>query len=59
MTGRTKLTIDLIYDIAEKLEIDPASLLPERTDSEPKISFEEYIRRIIKDEFEKLKKEEK
>lgn len=52
MTGRTKLTIALLYEIADKLEIDPASLLPSGN-PEAKSKFEEYIRSIVQEEIEK------
>ena len=50
------LSVQALLEISRALDINPASLLPERTESEPKISFEEYIRHIIRDELEKLKK---
>lgn len=52
MTGRTKLTIPLLYEIADKLGVNPASLLP-GTNPEKRPEFEEYIRNIIREEIEK------
>ena len=59
MNKKRGLSIPTLFDIARALEIDPASLLPKTKNPEIKLSFEEYIRNIIRDEFEKLKKEEK
>lgn len=55
--GSRALTIKLLYDIAEKLDVDPASLLPDVKNPKTKIDFEEWIRSIIKDEIDKDKQE--
>lgn len=53
------LSVQALLEIAKALDIKPASLLPEKKESEPKMTFEEYIRHIIRDELEKLKKNKK
>ena len=53
--GREALSINLLYEIADKLGIDPASLLPGRN-PEQKPEFEEYIRDIVREEIEKALK---
>jgi len=55
MSGKRALTVNMLLKIAEKLKIDPTSLLPADEDKIPDISFEEYIRRIVKEEIEKIK----
>ena len=62
MTGRTKLTISLLYEIVEKLGIEPASLLPESEEGKNPGTFDEYIWHSIKgklDEYIDKKIEEK
>lgn len=49
-----KLSVPQLLQIAEILKIDATSLLPSEN-PQPK-TLEEYIRRIIRDEFEKLSK---
>jgi signal recognition particle subunit SEC65 len=44
------LTINLLYDISEKLGVDPASLLPESEGTKNPETLEEYVRLIVKDE---------
>lgn len=51
-----KLTIKQLLKIAEVLEIDPASLIPSNHHKIPQLSFDEYIRRIVKEEINKEKK---
>lgn len=48
MTGRTKLTVKLLYDIAEKLNIESASLLPNIEEERNPKTFDEYIWHSIK-----------
>ena len=50
--NKGKINIDQFLKIAEILEIDPASLLPERTESDPKISFA-YLSSITKQLWDK------
>lgn len=61
VNGYRKISIELLYTIAEKLNIDPASLLPGGNPAELP-TFEEYLKSIIdehtKDETRKIFKEE-
>jgi transcriptional regulator with XRE-family HTH domain len=47
--GRQALTINLLYDIAEKLGVDPTSLLPDIKNPKTRISFEDHIWHIIEE----------
>jgi len=58
MTGQRRITIDLLYDIAEKLGIDVKSLLPSTDQPEEKLSLEELMRKIAREEIEKNKQKE-
>lgn len=58
MNEKRGLSVPILLEIAKVLGVDPASLLPGRTKSELKISFEEYLRHIIRDEFKKINKGE-
>ena len=51
--GKRSLTINLLYEIAEKLEVDPTSLLPDIKDFRPKISLEEFFWLSIKEKLDK------
>lgn len=53
MTGRTGLSIEVLLEIAKKLNISPSSLLPESLGEETPKNFEEYIKSIMMDVFEK------
>ena len=53
MTGRTKLTVKLLFDIAKQLDVDPASLLPNPDNPIPRMSFDEYIWFAIKEKLDK------
>ena len=61
VNGYRKITIDTLLEIAEKLNINPASLLPGDNPVELP-TFEDYIKSIIddhtKDEAKKIIKEE-
>ncbi len=48
MTGRRKLTVELIYEIAEKLKVEPSSLFPEHPTNPGFPAFEEFIWLSIK-----------
>ena len=49
MSKKRNLSAQTILDIANALDIDPASLLPGHN-PEIKIGFEEYLRKVIKKE---------
>ena len=53
----TKRTISLLYEIAEKLGVSPASLLPGENPIE-KPDFEEYVTSIIDEHLRKILQEE-
>ncbi len=53
MKGKRGLDISMLIQIAEKLEVDPSSLLPDSLKEGPPRSFEEYIESIMMDVFEK------
>lgn len=53
VNGQRGLSIQLLLGIAEKLGIDPRSLLPNISGEEAPKSFEEYIESIMMDVFEK------
>ena len=53
VNGRRGLNVTLLLEIAEKLGVQPASLLPDSTRSETPKSFEEYIESLMMDIFEK------
>ena len=56
VNGHRKISIDLLYAIAEKLNIEPASLLPGANPGKLP-TFEEYLKSIIDEHTEeKLKK---
>jgi len=52
------LSVEIILEIAEKLEINPSSLLPNIYHKSPSITLDDYIRNIVKDEINKSKKGE-
>jgi len=52
MRGKRSLNVNLLLEIAEKLGVQPASLLPDSSSKEMPKSFEEYIESIIMDVFE-------
>ena len=54
MTGQRRITVDLLYEIARKLNVDIKSLLPSNRQLEEKISLEEYLRGLIRDEIKIL-----
>jgi len=53
MNGKRSLDVKMLIKIAEKLEVDPSSLLPDASGKEAPKSFEEYIESIIMEVFEK------
>ena len=55
--GEKAFTLRLLYDIADKLNVDPASLLPNINNPEPKITFDEYIDNRIEKKVEKILEE--
>ena len=56
VNAHRKITLEALFEIAQKLGIDPASLLP-GVNPNKKPEFEEYIKSIIDDHMdEKLKK---
>lgn len=54
MAGKRRITIDVLYAIAEKLNIDVHSLLPSKHQSQNPLSIEEYFRQLIRDEIRKF-----
>lgn len=53
MKGKRGLNVNMLIKIAEKLDINPASLLPNISGEGAPKSFEEYIESIMMDIFEK------
>ena len=53
MRGKRSLNTNLLLEIAEKLGVLPASLLPDTMCKETPKNFEEYIESIMMDIFEK------
>lgn len=51
VNGYRKISVDLIYEIAEKLNINPTSLLPGRNPKEQP-TLEDYIKSIVDDHTE-------
>jgi len=49
LNGKRRLSVDVLLKIADILEVDPASLLPE-SKHKKLMNFEEYIRAVIRDE---------
>lgn len=55
MSKKRGLSVEMLIEIAEILEIDPASLVPD-SHPEKRPDFEEYIRQIVQEEIEKALK---
>lgn len=53
MNKKRGLSLQILFDIAEVLEIDPASLLPKLNNPKPRLSFDEYIWFAIKEKLDK------
>lgn len=53
MKGKRSLSVNLLLEIAEKLGVHPASLLPDTMSKETPKNFEEYIESVIMDIYEK------
>lgn len=51
--GEEKLSIDLLYEIAKKLNINPVSLLPKVDNPRHKPDFEDFIWGIIEERIDK------
>ena len=58
MSKKRGLSIKTLFDIANILGIEPASLLPSNEHKIPHESLDDYIRKIVRDEINKLKREE-
>ena len=56
--GRGALSINFLYEVADKLGVDPASLLP-GTNPEERPDIDEYIRQMVREEIEKALKKNK
>jgi len=54
MAGQRRITVDVLYAIAEKLNVDVHSLLPSKNQSQGAVSIEEYFRELIREEIEKV-----
>ena len=59
MAGKRRITIDVLYAIAEKLNVDVHSLLPSKDQPGERISFEQYLRRLIREEIEEILEKKK
>jgi len=58
--GDIIFSLQTLFDIAKALGVTPASLLPGNfNDDKEKLSFEEYVRKICRDEISKGKEEPK
>ena len=53
MNKKRGLSLQILFDIAKILEIEPASLLPSDENKISHISLDEYIRKIVRDEINK------
>lgn len=57
MNKKRGISLQILFDIARALEIEPASLLPSDENKISHISLDEYIRKIVKEEINKIKEE--
>jgi len=51
--GERRLSVNMLLEIAKKLNVDPASLLPRPDNPKPRLSFDEYIWFAIKEKLDK------
>jgi transcriptional regulator with XRE-family HTH domain len=56
MKNQINISVQTLLEIAKVLNVNPPSLLPGSNPEPPGLSFEEYIRRICKDEIIKILK---
>ena len=59
MKNQINISVQTLLEIAKVLSVNPSSLLPGSNPQPSGLSFEDYIRRICKDEITKILKSDK